>query len=168
MYAGAASADQPCASPGRIHGIDVPSAPARGSSKPAWSDGDAAAKQKRSGSVAMHHHPTTTAGGSVVSDGLKAHGRDAGDASADKKESPFRGYRSPRRPFGSRGFGERSRDAVCRRASVSARSCDMRALRAYHTTVPSVLRQQHARGQARCSGTQTSKHDGATFAAVFR
>ena len=62
---------------------------------------------------------------------------------------------------------ERSRDAVCRRASVSARSCDMRAMRAYHTTVPSVLRQQDARGQTRCSGTQTSKHDGATFAADF-
>ena len=103
----------------------------------------------------------------MVSDGLKAHGRDAGDAPADKKESPFRGYRSPRRPFGSRGLWERSRDAVCRRASVSARSCDMRAMRAYHTTVPSVLRQQDARGQTRCSGTQTSKHDGATFAADF-
>ena len=168
MYAGAASADQPCASPGRIHGIDVPSAPARGSSKPAWSDGDAAAKQKRSGSVAMHHHPTTTACGSVVSDGLKAHGRDAGDAPADKHDGGFSRHRSPRRPIGRRGLWERSRDAVCRRASVSARSCDMRALRAYHTTVPSVLRQQDARGQTRCSGTQTSKHDGATFAAVFR
>ena len=166
--AGAAPAVQPCASPGRIHGNDVPCAPARGSSEPAWSDGDATAKKKLCGSVAMHHHPTTTAGGSVVSDGLKAHGRDAGDASADKKESPFRGYRSPRRPFGRRGFGERSRDAVCRRASVSASYRVLRPTGANPDSVPSVLRQQDARGQTRCSGTQTSKHDGATFAAVFR
>ena len=166
--AGAAPAVQPCASPGRIHGNDVPCAPARGSSEPAWSDGDATAKQKPCGSVAVHHYLTTTAGGSVVSDGLKAHGRDAGDASADKHDGCFSRHRSPRRPIGRRGLWERSRDAVCRRASVSARSCDMRAMRAYHTTVPSVLHQQHARGQTRYSGTQTSKHDGATFAAVFR
>ena len=113
----------------------------------------------------MHHQLTTTAGGSVVSDGLKAHGRDAGDAPADKHDGGFSRHRSPRRPIGRRGLWERSRDAVCRRASVSARSCDMRAMRAYHTTVPSVLRQQDARGQTRCSGTQTSQHDGATFAA---
>ena len=121
--------------------------------------------QQRSGCVAVHHQLTTTAGGSVVSDGLKAHGRDAGDASADKHDGGFSRHRSPRRPFGSRGFGERSRDAVCRRASVSARSCDMRAKRVYHTTVPSVLRQQDARVRTRWMTTQTSQHDGATFAA---
>ena len=60
---------------------------------------------------------------------------------------------------------ERSRDAVCRRASVSASYRDMRPAGAYHDSVPSVLLQQHARGQTRCSGTQTSQHDGATFAA---
>ena len=116
----------------------------------------------------MHHHPTTTAGGSVVSDGLKAHGRDAGDASADRNDGGFSRHRSPRRPIGRRGLWERSRDAVCRRASVSASYRVLRPTGANPDSVPSVLRQQDARGQTRCSVTQTSKHDGATFVYVIR
>ena len=137
--AGAAPVVQPCASPGRIHGNDVPCAPARGSSKPAWSDGDATAKKKPCGSVAVHHYLTTTAGGSVVSDGLKSHGRDAGDASADKHDGGFSRHRSPRRPIGRRGLWERNRDAVCRRASVFASYRVLRPTGANPDSVPSVL-----------------------------